>query len=688
MSPVAITMRRTLGVMFTRGSSALATAAFFCACAIQFAFSLESSEGARLPLAAVWAVSVAPYLPALASFLAMDVWSEELRTGRIDSMLTIAVGEIDFTIGKFLAVWFSLVASCAGFLAASLLLCRLYVPASLAYASFCSFIPALAALALQGLLWAGASVAASAFFKHAAAAVSAALAVTVALPRALWAVLGILSSRGRVAFGEMPLDAAVVDFACGTLSTGHCLVCLVGAAAAVFVAAKVISLHRLVGRGAAKERFCAFSIIVLSLAACALAGVTAVRLDASFELPLVSSGTRFDDRTRKILSESTGDITVTCFLSRSDARFRQAGRLLRSIRRESDFLGGAKMDVRFVDPSWDIGAAAKLVRDGVKEGFVVFRRGLRSVMVPVDGAFGELSCALAILRVTRHPQRRNVYWSVGHGELSTGEYGKFGLSDIARDLSREGYRNLNIDLSSVSGIPEDCALIVVAGAKDDFSRVELERVDAFLRGGGRLLVLADNADQGGVVSILPQWGMRVSEAALSGVKTLSGSDVIVGEFSNHPVSEPFAGSRIVLEKPLVFTPSAALGVETGVDSIRFHPVATAGGRTVVASVERGSGVGKDIAVRPTRIIALGDSGFVVNGQLAERASANRGFFLNCIAYLAGADTSMAAVDEPGRLRIDFSRSTRRRFVRAGAITIPAVVLLSMLLVMFFRRRGS
>lgn len=687
MSPVLITMRRTFGALFSRGSSALAFAAFFSASAIHFAFALEASQGASLPLPAVWAVSVAPYLPALAAFLAMDVWSEDRRTGRIDSMLTIAVSEASFTLGKFLAVWMSLVASAAGFLAVSLILCRLYVPQSLAQVSLFSFIPAMTVLALQSAMWAGASVAASAFFRHAAAAVSTALALTVALPRAIWAVLGIVSAKGRAAFGEMPLDEAVTDFSCGSVSTGHCLVCVIVAAASVFIASKAVSLHRLAGRGALKARMSVFGVILFSFTSAVLAGAAAVRLDIAFELP-VASAADFDERTRKILSESSGDIEVTCFLPRSDARFRQTARLIRALRRESASLGGADIDVSYVDPAWDTPAAARLVRSGAKEGSVIFRRASRSVTVAIDGGFGELSCALAILRVTRHPLRRDICWSTGHGEMSIGDYGKFGLSDIARDLAREGYRNTEIDIAAEAGIPADCALIVVAGAKDDFSRIELGRIDAFLRGGGRLLVLAGSAEQGGVVTMLPQWGMRVKSAAIPGARTLSGTDVIVSDFSDHPVSEPFAGSRIILEKPLVFAPSAALGVKAGADSIRFSAVASAGGCGVVAAVERGAGAGSDIAIRPTRIIAIGDPAFVVNGQLAERASANRGFFMNAVAYLAGADTSTAAVDEPGRLNVDFSRATRRRFVRAGAVTIPVLMLSAMLLAGFLRRLRS
>jgi hypothetical protein len=229
---------------------------------------------------------------------------------------------------------------------------------------------------------------------------------------------------------------------------------------------------------------------------------------------------------------------------------------------------------------------------------------------------------------------------------------------------------------------------VVAGAKDDFSRTELGRVDAFLRDGGRLLVLLHSAEEGGVITMLPQWGMRTVTASLSGVNTLSGTDVIVGDFSNHPVSEPFIGSRIILERPESFVPSAALDVKAGVDGIRFSSVASAGDKTVVAAVERGTGAGDDIAIRPTRIIAVGDSSFVVNGQLKARSSANRGFFLNCVAYLSGADTTTSAVDESVSLRVDFSRSTRRRFVRSSAIVAPVAVLCLMLLYVLSRRCRS
>ena len=105
MSPVAVTLRRTVGLARNLYSTAFAVGGFLALAAGAFAFGLESADGGNLPLAVVWTTAVAPVLPALAAFLAMDVWSDERRTGRVDALLSVAVRERSFVLGKFLGVW-------------------------------------------------------------------------------------------------------------------------------------------------------------------------------------------------------------------------------------------------------------------------------------------------------------------------------------------------------------------------------------------------------------------------------------------------------------------------------------------------------------------------------------------------------------------------------------------------------
>lgn len=682
MSPVGITARRTVGFARNAFSTAIVVGAFLAAVASYFAFNLDAAEGGTLSVAVVWVSSVAPILPLLAAFLGMDTWSEERRTGRLEVLLTSPVSEFDFVLGKFFGTWFLALAATLLSLAASVVTLRYYAPTC--DIKILPFVAAFVALALQSALWCAVSVAASAAFRRSAVAVCASATVLVAIPRGLWSGLMAWSANGRAAYGEMPLDAHAIDFASGTVSGGTVFSYVVLTVAALAVAVFFIELRRLVGRGARRARIATVASMVLSGVLAALIVVLALRFDVAFDVP-VSGKAHYSERTLGILSEVRGDIGVTCFVPRSDARFRPTARALRALAREAAARGGVRLSLRFVDPSWDVGEAARLVRAGVKPGNVVFACGRRKAVLPIDEGLGERLCASTILRLTLPPQRRNVRWTRGHGESSFEDYGAFGLSDIARELSRDGYLNQTIDLSTDAQIPSDCALIVVAGAREEFSRAESARLDAYLKQGGRLLVLMNSDETGGMSALLAGWGLNAM-AMQGATRTVSGSDVIVSVAADHPVTEPLKGTSLVLDKPIAFTPSAAVGGSGTADRIVFTALANSGADCVAAIVERGTGTGDDLDFRPTRVIAVGDSSFVLNAQLASQANANRDFFLNAVAYLSGTDAMTSGGADGDRLVTGMDRALRRRFVIVGAGAIPLAVALVMMAVAFRRRR--
>ena len=641
-------------------------------------------------MSAVWALSVSPVLPALAAFLAMDAWSDERHSGRIDMLLTVAVRERDYVIGKFLGVWAITMVAVVLFALSSVVCLWCFAPSAFAGSGLVGFLPALLALAVQSALWCAASVALSAMCRHAAAAAFASVVLTIALPRGIWAGLMAWSSEGRPAFGEMPLDAFVVDVASGLVPVGTCVAYLVLAASLIFVAAKVVASLRLVGRGAMSLRASTWFAVLLALVFAVLAVRLALRFDTTVDLSSGGAPSAFSPRTRSILSESSGDIVATCFLPRSDARFREAARMLRSLKRASEENGGARFSIRFVDPRWDLGIAERLVRRGVAVESLVFEKGRRIVVLPFADGIGERVCAATVRRLTSRPPRRSIYWTIGHGESGFDAYDAFGMSDIARDLSREGYVHAPIDLASVRQIPGDCALILVAGARDDLSRAELGMLDSYLRGGGRLLVLTSAARDGGLSSLLSAWGIRpVAPQPVVGAKTLSGTDVIVSGFADHAISAALKGSRVVMERPVSFVPSAAAAVSAdGADRIEFSPIARVGATALAAAVERGAGAGSDLAIRPTRIVAVGDAGFVLNGQLEARANANRDFFLNCVAYLAGTDAPGSGGVEAGVLHAGMDRTARIRHALVSSVALPGVIFLLLVAATMHRRHWA
>ena len=102
MSAIRVTAARTIGRARHQLLTAFALGGFLAVSALFFAFGLESAEGGELSVSVVWATSVSYVLPALAALLSMEVWSEERLTGRIDILLTLAIRERDFVLGKFL----------------------------------------------------------------------------------------------------------------------------------------------------------------------------------------------------------------------------------------------------------------------------------------------------------------------------------------------------------------------------------------------------------------------------------------------------------------------------------------------------------------------------------------------------------------------------------------------------------
>lgn len=684
MNPVLVTFRRTLALARCQLTTALVVAAFLAAVALRLTFDLDAAEGGAFSLAALWAGSVAPFLPVLAALLAMDVWSEERRTGRMDLLLSTAVRERDLVLGKFLGVCVMTLVVTALSGVSSLMLLTFFSPNVLTGLRVLSVLLAFFALALQGALWCAASVALSTLFTRASASACAALSLLVALPRGLWAGLMLWSPAGRTAFGEMPLDAHVSDLASGVFSSGIVLTYLILIVLALFIASKAVSYLRLVGHGGRGRRLSTLFALVLAVAASAATSALALRLDVVLDAS-VEATAGFSPRLRHILAESSGSVAITGFLPRSDAAFRSTGRLLRALKREADVLGGLKVNLRFVDPRWDVGPAARLVGLGAPENSVVFEKGRRTAVLPLKDGFDESLVASVLQRIAMPPLRRDVYWTCGHGESRFDAYDNWGMSDIARELAREGYSNRALDLAGDAPVPADCALIVVAGAKDDFSRAELGRLDAYLRAGGRLLVLMGAPGQGGVSSLLPAWGIRPVVQPLVGVPTRSGSDVIVSDFAEHPISTRLDGLRIVLEKPVSFTSSAVAESGTGADRVEFSSIARIGTSALVAAVERGAGAGSDLSIRPTRIVAIGDSTFAMNGQLAARANANRDFFLNAVAFLSGTDATGASGVPADVLVVNLDRASRARFVLVSSLAVPGGVFL-LLLVVALRRR--
>ena len=102
--------------------------------------------------------------------------------------------------------------------------------------------------------------------------------------------------------------------------------------------------------------------------------------------------------------------------------------------------------------------------------------------------------------------------------------------------------------------------------------------------------------------------------------------------------------------------------------------------------ERGTALKSDLAIHPARLVVIGDSSFLGNAALASRANANRDFFLNAVAWLAGLDVSGSPGMGGNVISTRMDRRLRIRFVLLTVVGVPVALGLFVLVVRVWKRR--
>lgn len=171
---------------------------------------------------------------------------------------------------------------------------------------------------------------------------------------------------------------------------------------------------------------------------------------------------------------------------------------------------------------------------------------------------------------------------------------------------------------------------------------------------------------------------------------------------------PLAGGTAVFNDAVAFVPAPAARAEGTVYTELVRTDAAAWGESepsvrpwvrdassepggpfaLAVALERGGDVAKEIALRPMRLVALGDAAFVSNGALALRGNANRDIFLNALAWLSGLDALTASRMPGNTVATGLDRAGWIRFGTVAVLGPVALVLLAGFAVFVYRRRRS
>lgn len=677
MKPATVILLSELHRFLRSKSALLAICLCLAAIGTIFSYRLCFSNDIKTSLSTIWALAVSPVLPALAAVIGSSAWASERESKHDELLLALPVGEYDLVVGKYLSRLSLTAMTIIASLPCLLLPLGIIAPEAIDKVSALEFIPSFVALLLQGAMWNALAIAVSTFCRSAVFAASITLLVSIAIPRFLWNILPYFWESLRNHTGSMPIDAQTDDMSTGLFAVSAIVSYISLSAAFLLTAASRIHSQRYRGAKSRLQKFAPLPIASLALLVAIGLSSAIGRMDLVLDLPITNSAeTVLSVRTRNILAENHGEVTTTLFMSRKKPEFRNIDHCLRSLAREAETIGEVRIKRRYVDPTIDIDDSIHIIDRGIKVDSLIVENGRRQTWLPLADGWNERLFASAILSVTVPPSRMAICWTTGHGEISHKDYDIAGMSDIARELTVEGYRNMAINLAKKDEIPSDCALIVIAGPKQDFSRAELARLDRYLRNGGRLLALLTAHDSSLAKSLI-KWGVRfINVSAAKTSKSFNGRDIIAEAASDHPIVEPLYKAQFIFSGHMAAMPST-MSDGSGADKIEWTPLAANGDMIFSAVCERGKDVGQDVEIRPTRIVVICDPIFAVNGKLSERANGNRDLFINSIAYLSGTDSITANSQEGaiGTLTMNYKQKRALMVIVSLAIPIAAALIL-------------
>ncbi len=395
--------------------------------------------------------------------------------------------------------------------------------------------------------------------------------------------------------------------------------------------------------------------------------------------------------TRAVLRRIQQPVTLRQFGRAEDPRVEQ---LLRGFAREMPLIA-----VEFVDVERERALATKY--GVIKLGTVGVFAGdkFRKIEEP-----NEQAVITAILQATSDEERM-VCFLTGHGERGLADDSPGGLGRLNAMLEASNYRTGRITLLEAD-VPAECAAVVMAGPRHEYSARELDRLTVYSRRGGRLAVLLEPDPLPSLSGWLRPLGIdplpRTIVDSSGAGRTVGGGPrtPLAVAYGTHEITRGFEIATMFDEaRPLGAIAQPAMGgrpVALAETSPRSFATSADGGEptfdggrgdtrgpfTLAAATTIGT------ASRPGeqfRLVAFGDSDFISNAYL--RRQGNRDFFLRALAWLLGEEeATVVAVDERENRRIELTEQMRARMYIVNLGLLPLIPLVAGVIVFIRSRR--
>jgi ABC-type uncharacterized transport system involved in gliding motility auxiliary subunit len=349
-------------------------------------------------------------------------------------------------------------------------------------------------------------------------------------------------------------------------------------------------------------------------------------------------------------------------------------------------------------------------------GTVVFEYKGRTERVTSDS---EQELTNAVIKIVSGQQKK-VYFVQGHGEKDTASSERTGYNTISQALGRENYTVDKLVLAQQKDVPADASVVVLAGPRTDLFPQEVDALRAYLKTGGKLLVMIDPPDAPdappftNLIALVRDWGFEVGTNVVvdaSGMGQLIGTDAsvpVAASYPSHPITTNF---NFLTAFPLARSVAAVSGGVNGRTPQSFvETSARSWAETDIGTLLKTGKVGMDVAKgdkqgpvgiaaavsaaaetaapagdkpaenkenadkKPeTRVVVFGDSDFAANFAL--NIQGNRDLLLNTIGWLAQQENLIAIRPrEPDDRRVTLTADQQTRITWLALLIIPGAIV--------------
>jgi ABC-type uncharacterized transport system involved in gliding motility auxiliary subunit len=360
--------------------------------------------------------------------------------------------------------------------------------------------------------------------------------------------------------------------------------------------------------------------------------------------------------------------------------------------------------VKYVRASWDTDTR-DVQRYRVKEPntLVLIYAGKTATLSPRSQLEHDFTAALVELESAKVPV---VCWATGVGSRDLKDTNQTsGYSGVADMLVTNDFITRDLAIGQVTSIPSDCDVVALAGATAALPAASVKALDAYLAGGGALLIASDPWQDSAITrslsTVLEPFGRGFSGSLVVEPDPAHAFDLLtpaVLSYGASPITIDLAGvasffpqSTAITVAPGPAVSSVAIGASSsgsyGIDRARAdvkRQVGDAAGPFTIMSTLELPGNAK-----ATRIVAVGTAAFAENLVLPPNSTdANLDLALATFDWLAGRDSLASIPAKPRRSPpLDLSRQDQTLLLIVTMVAMPGLMAGVAVLLAWRRRRA-